>query len=287
MRMTGVGRPFVDRVWRKAGRTGPNPLKDIAIGHELRLLITGRTRPLGRDPPRGPERSPHWRGSGPRGRPPTFGARIATMAPQPLVPETTTRLWDQILTSVKARIESQQAFDTWFRPIQPLHLDPERVTLEVPNPFFVDWIHEHHLPLLMAGLHEVLGSPPEVRLVPRVATPAEPPIIPGAALSSPAPGPAASRPAAPSARPERGWLESQLHPRLTSRISSSAAAPVHARRLPGRGREARHRLQPAVHLRRLRARQDPPAARGGVMRSSTSGPTRASTTCPPSASRTR
>jgi chromosomal replication initiator protein len=134
------------------------------------------------------------------------------MAPQPLVPETTTRLWDQILASVKARIESQQAFDTWFRPIQPIHLDPERVTLEVPNPFFVDWIHEHHLPLLIAGLHEVLGSPPEVRLVPRVATPGESPIIPGAALSSPAPGPASSARAAPSAR---AWLDSQLHPRLT------------------------------------------------------------------------
>ncbi len=133
------------------------------------------------------------------------------MALTPLAQDETTRLWEQTLCTVKGAIESQQAFDTWFRPIVPVRLDPTTVELEVPNPFFVDWIHEHHLPVLEAALAATLGARPEVRLSARES--AEPAaaswraLEPPRAVETPAPRPAA--------RPDRGWLESQLHPRLT------------------------------------------------------------------------
>ena len=156
------------------------------------------------------------------------------MAPQPMILEETTRLWDQVLTSVKARIESPQAFETWFRPIQPLHLDLEsnRVDLEVPNPFFVDWIHEHHLPALLAGLHEVLGAPPVVRLLPRETTAGDRPAMPRVEVAAPAREPAAPAPAprpAPT-RSDRSWVDSQLNPRLTfeNYIVGSSNAFTHA-----------------------------------------------------------
>ena len=150
------------------------------------------------------------------------------MAPQPMILEETTRLWDQVLTSVKARIESQQAFETWFRPIQPLHLDSTRVDLEVPNPFFVDWIHEHHLPLLEAGLHEVLGAPPVVRLVPREAAPGERPPVPRVepvrVPESPVVVPARTQSG------DRTWIDSQLNPRHTFEnfIVGGSSAFTHA-----------------------------------------------------------
>jgi len=133
------------------------------------------------------------------------------MALIPTAQEETTRLWEQILCTVKDSIESQQAFDTWFRPIVPVRVDPLLVELEVPNPFFVDWIHEHHLQALEAALATTFGSRPEVRLSAREST--EPTPAPWRVpLSEPVRMPDAPRPAP---RTDRGWLESQLNPRLT------------------------------------------------------------------------
>src|SRR6266545_992585 len=112
------------------------------------------------------------------------------------------RLWEQVLESVKARIGSHQAFDTWFKPIVPRLLTPEVVELEVPNAFFIDWLHEHHLPLLHASLKTAFGSTPAVRFSLR---------------EEPEPSAAAPRPSPPVAagRANRSWLDSQLHPRLS------------------------------------------------------------------------
>jgi len=112
------------------------------------------------------------------------------------------RLWEQVLECVKARIGSHQAFDTWFKPIVPRLLSPEVVELEVPNAFFIDWLHEHHLPLLHASLKTAFGSTPAVRFALR---------------EQPEPSPEATRPgpAAAAGRASRSWLDSQLHPRLT------------------------------------------------------------------------
>src|SRR2546427_4262944 len=89
-----------------------------------------------------------------------FSARTVEMAVRTLESEEIGRLWGQVLESVKARIGSHQAFDTWFKPIVPRLLTPEVVELEVPNAFFIDWLHEHHLPLLHASLRAALGTTP-------------------------------------------------------------------------------------------------------------------------------
>jgi chromosomal replication initiator protein len=126
------------------------------------------------------------------------------MAVQHVQPEPITQLWEQVLHSVRGRLESPQAFETWFKPIVPRELSPQRVHLEVPNAFFVDWIHEHHLPALRRSLAEVLGVDPEVRLTPRESDHAVP-SFESARRDEP-------RPAAQAPRPVQGAL---LHPRLT------------------------------------------------------------------------
>jgi chromosomal replication initiator protein len=131
------------------------------------------------------------------------------MALQSAQPEVATPLWEQVLLSVKSRLGSHQAFDTWFKPIVPLTLSPHLVEREVPNPFFVDWIHEHYLPALRQSLAAALGREPEIRFAPREAAPPAPPTpLP---VEAPADGPSAET----AARASRGWLESQLLPRLT------------------------------------------------------------------------
>ena len=130
----------------------------------------------------------------------------------------TGRIWDQILLSVRGRLRSHQAFDTWFKPIVPLALSPDTVELEVPNAFFVDWIHEHHLAALRASLAEVFGGSPMIHFVPRETSAADAARRPVAAPPSPPAGlesSGAARTAAETSSRARAWLDSQLHPRLT------------------------------------------------------------------------
>ena len=120
-------------------------------------------------------------------------------------------LWEQVLQNLKTRLTSEQALETWFRPVVPRELGADVAELEVPNAFFVDWIHEHHLAALRHALTDVVGRCPDVRFVAR-----EPSPLPAVPMARSAAAPAAARPAAPEpAARAREWLDSQLLPRLT------------------------------------------------------------------------
>ena len=77
------------------------------------------------------------------------------MAVLPVTPDQVATVWEQVLLKVRDRLTSSQAFDTWFRPIVAREFGPQSVDLEVPNAFFVDWIHEHHLHLLRQAFTDV------------------------------------------------------------------------------------------------------------------------------------
>ncbi len=131
------------------------------------------------------------------------------MAVQSVQSEETSRLWALVLHSVRGKLGSPQAFDTWFKPIAPRAVNAQLVELEVPNAFFVDWIHEHHLAALRQSLSDVLGAVPEVRFA---ALEPEAPALP----AEPRPNsPAPAIPAVAEPRNGRLWLDSQLSPRHT------------------------------------------------------------------------
>ena len=93
------------------------------------------------------------------------------MAVLPVAPDQVAYVWEQVLLKVRDRLASTQAFDTWFRPIVALEFGPQSVDLEVPNAFFVDWIHEHHLTHLREAFSEVLGHCPDIRFAAREPSP--------------------------------------------------------------------------------------------------------------------
>ena len=147
------------------------------------------------------------------------------MAVQPVPAEETTRLWETVLLSVQSRLSSTQAFETWFSPIIPRELSPRLVDLEVPNAFFVDWIHEHHLTTLRNALADVLGACPDIRFSPRepVALPPPTQVVDARPAARPAAMPpgitppgsvAAGEPPDEPGEPARHWFDSQLNPRL-------------------------------------------------------------------------
>jgi len=80
--------------------------------------------------------------------------------------------WQRILELVRPRV-SQQAFDTWFSPLVASHIEEGRLTVHVPNAFFIDWLEEHYQALLRTAIDEVLGPSSELRLAAPKKTAAE------------------------------------------------------------------------------------------------------------------
>lgn len=65
--------------------------------------------------------------------------------------------WDGCLQLIRDKI-APQSFDTWFRPIKPVKLDQQVLTIEVPSQFFYEWLEEHYVGLLREAIHAELGS---------------------------------------------------------------------------------------------------------------------------------
>ena len=66
------------------------------------------------------------------------------------------QIWNQCLRAIKAEINTR-SFNTWFKPIKPVSLVGNELTIQVPNPFFYEYIEEHFVEILKRVLKEVLG----------------------------------------------------------------------------------------------------------------------------------
>jgi chromosomal replication initiator protein len=71
--------------------------------------------------------------------------------------------WNRILDVLQRRLPSQQAFDTWFQPVQPRRVSDEVIVLEVPSLFFAEWIQQHYFEILNDCVQESLGAAPRIQ----------------------------------------------------------------------------------------------------------------------------
>lgn len=76
--------------------------------------------------------------------------------------KTAESVWKNCLNFVKDNIQ-EQAFKTWFIPIQPVKLNDSVLTIQVPSKFFYEWLEEHYIKLLKVSLQKELGK--EAKLV--------------------------------------------------------------------------------------------------------------------------
>ncbi len=60
-------------------------------------------------------------------------------------------LWEGALRRLEERL-GKQTFETWIKPVRVQQWDGDRITLEVPNKFFRDWLVEHFLSLIQETL---------------------------------------------------------------------------------------------------------------------------------------
>jgi chromosomal replication initiator protein len=84
-------------------------------------------------------------------------------------------LWEGVLERLRGLV-NPQCFQTWFAPMKPTGYKEGVLQIEGPNPFFVDWLHEHHFEKIERAVREMVDSSTRVELTsppnqPRVGPP--------------------------------------------------------------------------------------------------------------------
>ena len=70
---------------------------------------------------------------------------------------TASSAWTNCQTFIEDNIPPQ-AFKTWFKPIVPVKLSDNILTIQVPSKFFYEWLEEHYVKLLKTALQRELGK---------------------------------------------------------------------------------------------------------------------------------
>jgi chromosomal replication initiator protein len=165
-----------------------------------------------------------------------------------------TDIWSEALQGLQPRLGAQ-TYDLWLRPIALRQVSGTRLHLTAPNRFMKEWFENHYLGVVLDELRartdqifdveiEVMASEPGTSALPGAPTPLPAPVAPPQKIS-----PLVAPPPQLSGR-------YRFHNFIKGAGNELAASATWAAaQEPGRP------LQPALHLRRRRPRQDPPAAR--------------------------
>lgn len=106
-------------------------------------------------------------------------------------------LWEKTLSQLEQTLTPQH-FATWIKPIKFAGLEEDKVLLEVPNRFVLDWLKDHYVSIIQEILSKLAATP--YRIVLKVATTTvERSASQPAAPAQPAPPAPAQRPAARAA----------------------------------------------------------------------------------------
>lgn len=65
--------------------------------------------------------------------------------------------WEQCLEIIRDNI-SYQKYKSWFEPIDPIKLENNTLTIQVPSQFWYEWLEEHYYGMLRSTLAKVLGE---------------------------------------------------------------------------------------------------------------------------------
>lgn len=67
------------------------------------------------------------------------------------------QIWNDCLSIIKDNVQPI-SFRTWFEPIKPLKLEGEVLTIQVPSPFFYEYLEEQYIDILRKTLRKVIGK---------------------------------------------------------------------------------------------------------------------------------
>ena len=182
---------------------------------------------------------------------------------------------EQVWTAVAHQLRNQLTEAVWystFGGVIPLEANGEHLAISVPSNHVRDRILTRYLPLVTEALDEVLAPGCSLDIVvadPPPATSRSPSRSTGSTRCVPSTDASGALDGTLDSGPYGASLldEAGLNPALHVRdVRQGRLQPVRPRRRAARRRDARPLVQPAVHLRRRRPRQDPPAARHRALR---------------------
>ena len=93
--------------------------------------------------------------------------------------ESTREIWEGLLGQLEELV-NEQCYKTWFSPMRPVSYEGGVLRIEGPNPFFVDWVHEHHIDKIERVARNMLDKEIKIELTsppgpPRVGPPEKSP----------------------------------------------------------------------------------------------------------------
>ncbi len=73
-------------------------------------------------------------------------------------------VWNRCLSVIRDNVPSI-SFKTWFEPIVPLRIDSQVLTIQVPSPFFYEYLEEQYIDLLRKTLRKEVGHDAKLEYV--------------------------------------------------------------------------------------------------------------------------
>ncbi|MBX2963798.1 MAG: chromosomal replication initiator protein DnaA [Cyclobacteriaceae bacterium] len=68
-----------------------------------------------------------------------------------------TTIWNDCLEIVKESV-GEENYNTWFKPIVPLRVEGDVLTIQVPSQFFYEWLEDNYVNILKKAIHKALGD---------------------------------------------------------------------------------------------------------------------------------
>ena len=68
------------------------------------------------------------------------------------------QVWQKCLAIIKDNLAHEHLYQTWFKPIKPITLDDNVLTIQVPSHFFCEYLEENYLELLIKTLRREIGA---------------------------------------------------------------------------------------------------------------------------------
>ena len=73
-------------------------------------------------------------------------------------------IWQQLLSRIETQLKPQN-FKTWFKPTQLYSLTQNKLTIQVPNDFFKEWLEEKYLKKIKEEIKQLTGRKLEVDFI--------------------------------------------------------------------------------------------------------------------------
>jgi chromosomal replication initiator protein len=65
-------------------------------------------------------------------------------------------VWEKTLDELRTELH-EQSLSTWFMPIVPIHINEEKIVLQLPSSFFYEWLEQRYPELIRSAINKVAG----------------------------------------------------------------------------------------------------------------------------------